>query len=217
MAKVDPLQHRNPRADYNKLRHNWLYSREYPLKTNHHHHHHHHHLYLFKQHNKSFGINLYTWGFSAMNWYINHTFFTFIISKCCELVNLCPINRSGPVFWDTVYIINWHTLSNVYFMLIFCLLLSRNIQLYHTAIKLSWKFGIKQSISTCNNSTLTLKLANTNVHQKGNGKGKGGSYFRRRVGCSSPFHRPLSQQVDKSLLTVTPGQCDARPTLIFPA
>jgi len=94
------------------------------------------------------------------------------------------INRSGPVFWDTVYIINWYTLSSVYFMLIFCLLLSRNIQLYDTAVKLSWKFGINQYQHS---TTLTLKLANTNVHQKG--KGKGGPYSRRRVGGVS--HLPF--------------------------
>jgi len=28
-----------------------------------------------------------------------------IISKCSELVKLCHINRSGPVFWDTLYVV----------------------------------------------------------------------------------------------------------------
>jgi len=28
-----------------------------------------------------------------------------IMSKCCELVKLCHINRSGPGFWDTVFVV----------------------------------------------------------------------------------------------------------------
>ena len=33
-----------------------------------------------------------------------------IISECCELVKLCHINCSGPVFLDTLYIyVQWRT------------------------------------------------------------------------------------------------------------
>ena len=36
------------------------------------------------------------------------------------------------------------------------------------------------------------------------------------MGCSSPWHRPLSPQVSKPLLCVVHGQCDARSTVTFP-
>jgi len=32
-----------------------------------------------------------------------------VISKCCELVKLCHINRSGPVFWRQCILYRyWH-------------------------------------------------------------------------------------------------------------
>jgi len=42
--------------------------------------------------------------FNVVNWELNKVYpYQKIISKCCELVKLCHIKLSGPVFWDTLY------------------------------------------------------------------------------------------------------------------
>ena len=48
------------------------------------------------------------------NW-IRSLFGTQITSKRCELVKLCHINRSCPVFWDTVYIVDLPALRTITF------------------------------------------------------------------------------------------------------
>ena len=64
----------------------------------------------------------------------------------------------------------------------------------------------------------TQSIRNYLPSSRHKGKGKGGSAPEGAyAGYSSLFHRPLSPSVDKPLLSVTHGQCDARPTVTFPA
>ena len=39
---------------------------------------------------------------NALNWQLNMVSLPKIISKCCELAKLYPINRRGPPCWDTL-------------------------------------------------------------------------------------------------------------------